>query len=738
MTSADDPRAPRGLLTRAAQLAVGRRRAVLVVSGLVFAIAGALGAGVAERLSTGGFDDPESEATRTSAYLEKVFGVEDPDIVLLVTAATGSVDDAPVARKGRQLTRQLAAEEGVAAAFSYWSLGSPPPLRSHDGSQALILGRIPGTQNEVNKILDDLSPKYGASNGVVTVDVGGFGEVFRQVTHQIESDLVRAEIIILPVSFILLLFVFRSFVAALLPLAVGGLAVVGTLVILRALASVTEVSVFALNLTTGMGLGLGIDYSLFIVSRFREEMGSGRPPDEAVAAAVETAGRTVVFSGVAVAASLSALLVFPIVFLRSFAYAGIPVVVLCGLASILTLPALLAVLGENVDKWSIRKRPPVAIGTGFWHRVAMAVMRRPVPVAAVVVLFLLALGAPFLRARFGLPDDRVLPSSAAARATHDQIRANFAGNEAFAMSVVAKGVDARSEARREIGRYAERLSAIRGVVRVDSAVGSYSDGRRLFYDETLASRFAAPDDTYLSVVLAPDVEPYSRRAEEIVNMIRSGPAPFDVQVTGASAALVDGKEAVFSKFPWAVGIIVVVTLVTLFMLFGSILVPIKAVVLNLLSLTATFGAMVWIFQDGNLSGILDFTSTGSIVLSNAILMFCIAFGISMDYEVFLLSRIKEEYDKTADNTLAVAVGLERTGRLVTAAAILLAAVFLAFATSGVSIIKMFGLGLALAVVMDATLVRAALVPAFMRLAGRANWWAPAALRRLHTRFALSG
>ena len=728
----------KGLLRRAGRFAVSHRRPILYVSVVVFFVAGAAGAGVAQHLSTGGFDDPDSESTRASEIVEGIFGVEEPDIVLLVTSATGSVDDPQVARAGAALTEELGAEKGVAEVFSYWSLGSLPPLRSHDGSQALVLGRIPGTQNEVNQVLDELTPEYTRTDKHVAIEVGGFGEVFRQVTHQIESDLVRTEMIIFPISFILLLFVFRSPIAALLPVAVGGLSIVGTLVILRLVASVTEVSIFAMNLTTGMGLGLGIDYSLFIVSRFREEMAAGHTSDEATRIAVETAGRTVVFSALAVGASLSALLVFPIVFLRSFAYAGIPTAVFCALGSVLTLPALLATLGKNVDKWTVGKRKPTEIGTGFWHRVALMVMRRPLPIALAVVAFLLILGAPFLRARFGLPDDRVLPRSASARVVHDKIRANFSGNEAFALSIVATDVGNPAAQLRQIDGYASKLSELEGVARVDSMAGSYSGGSRLFFDESLARRFGTDDAVRFSVVLDPGLDAYGPRAERIVDIIRTGPAPFDIQVTGASARLVDGKEAVFARVPLALTIMMVVTLITLFMLFGSVLVPIKAIVLNLLSLTATFGAMVWIFQDGNLSGLLDFTSTGSLIMANAILMFCIAFGLSMDYEVFLLSRIKEEYDKTGDNTHSVAMGLERTGRIVTAAALLLAAVFLAFATSGVSVIKMFGLGLALAIVMDATLVRAALVPAFMRIMGRANWWAPEPLRRLHARYALSG
>ena len=371
----------------------------------------------------------------------------------------------------------------------------------------------------------------------------------------------------------------------------------------------------------------------------------------------------------------------------------------------------------------------------MWHRIATFVMRRPWPIAVSVVAVLLLLGAPFLGARFGLPDDRVLPESASSRQVQDQIRANFSSQEASAISVVAVGAGPAGPGRdAEVDRYAAELSDLEGVARVDASTGSYQGGRTVFPPTPASARFSGPDGTWLAVV--PSVEPISAEGERLVQDVRSTSAPFETLVTGRSAELVDSKASVFSRLPLAAAIIAVVTFALLFLMTGSVLVPIKAIVLNLLSLTATFGAMVWIFQDGNLSGLLGFTATGTLDTSMPILMFCIAFGLSMDYEVFLLSRIKEEYDRTGDNLASVAMGLERTGRIVTAAAALLSVVFIAFATSGITFIKMFGVGMALAVVMDATLIRAALVPAFMRLAGKANWWAPRPLRRLHDRLGL--
>jgi putative drug exporter of the RND superfamily len=715
---------------------VRRRRAVLIASLALFALAGALGAKVAEHLSTGGFESPNSESTRTAAAIEKAFGARNPDILLMVTARHGFVDDPEVAAQGRALTEQLAAEKGVGRVVSYWSLGGAPPLRSTDARRALVLATLDGKQNAQNKTLDGLTPRFTRSDSVVTVGVGGYAEVFRQVTHQVEKDLVRAEMIVAPLLLILLLIVFRSAVAATLPLGVGAIAVVGTLFVLRALSAVTEVSIFAMNLTTAMGLGLGIDYSLFIVSRFREELAAGRSVEDAVARAVATAGRTVVFSAIAVAASLAALLVFPLVFLRSFAYAGIPVLALAGGAATVVLPAALAVIGTRIDRLSIIKRKAKPAGEGLWHRIAITVMKRPVPIATAVVAFLLFFGSPFLHIKLGLPDDRVLPRQAAGRKIHDAIRANFAGNEAFPIWIYAPGVDP-AQRPGDVAAYAAALSKMKQVGRVDAATGSYVNGGRLFYAPQIAKRYSAPGATYFSAVLKGSAEPQSTQAEDLVRTIRRGPGPFKVEVTGASAALVDGKRVVFSRFPLGAAIITLITFIVLFLSFGSVLVPIKALLLNLLSLTATFGAMVWVFQEGHFSTQLAFTPTGSILLANIILMFCIAFGLSMDYEVFLLSRIKEEYDLTGDNTASVAVGLERTGRIVTAAAALIAVVMIAFSTSYVSFIKMFGVGLALAVVMDATLVRAALVPAFMRLMGKANWWAPAPMRRIHERFGFS-
>ena len=703
---------------------------------VVFFIAAALlGGGVASRLGSGGFDDPASESSRATDVIKRDFGKQQPDLVLLVTARRGTVDDADVQAEAEALATRLAAEKSVARSVSYWGAGSPPPLRSKDGRQALVLASLRGDEDKVLDAAGDLSPRYTRDDAAITVRVGGFGEVFRQVNSQVEEDLVRAELIAFPITLLLMVLVFGSVVAAGLPLVVGALAIVGTFLVLLIISSLTDVSIFALNLATGMGLGLAIDYSLFVVSRYREELHNGRAPYDAVVRTVQTAGKTVAFSALTVAVALAALLVFPLAFLRSFAYAGIGVALLAGVGAVVSLPALLAVLGPRVNSLRVLRRDPKPVGEGVWHRIATVVMRRPVPIALGVTAFLILLGLPFLRIQFGLPDDRVLPTSASSRQVQDDIRSRFASNEAFTLQVVAIDVGAPAARTDEIDRYAAALSQTPGAARVDALTGSYIKGQQVAGPGPITARFVARDATWLSVV--PAVEPYSDAGERLAKSVRNVPAPFPVLVGGNSAELVDSKASLFSRLPLAAGLIALATFVLLFLMFGSVLVPIKALILNVLSLSATFGALVWIFQDGHLSGVLDFTPTGTLPATVPLLLFCLAFGLSMDYEVFLLSRIKEEHDRTGDNTRSVAVGLERTGRIVTAAAVLISVVFIAFATSGVSFIKIFGLGLTIAVLMDAFVIRATLVPAFMRIAGEANWWAPVWMRRLHNRIGIS-
>jgi RND superfamily putative drug exporter len=706
------------VFSRIGRLAVRRRRLVLALSVLFVVAAGAGGAGAFSSLEDGGFDDPDSESVWASEYLEDELGASEPEVVLLVEAIGGDDVDAPeVASAGAALSESLVAAPHVATVQSYWTLDRAPPLRSTDGRAALVVVDLDGTDDQIEDAAARIEDTYAGERGPISVAMGGSDAIDEAIGDQLESDLARAESLAIPATLVLLIVVFGGVVAASLPLAIAVVSVTGTFLSLYLIAQVTDVSLYSINLTTALGLGLAIDYSLFIVSRFREEQAAGRSSDDAVVRTVETAGRTVAFSALTVAASLSALLVFPLFFLRSFAYAGMAVVLTAAAGSLLTLPALLAVLGPRVNAWSVRRRRPgvrPAGAGGFWHRLAGAVMRRPIPVATGVVVLLLILGTPFLRLNPGLPSYEALPESSEARQVADTLAHGFAGNQSEQFGVVMPDVDAPGTDAAQVETFAGDVRGLDGVAEV--------------------SVQAADPGSWLAVV--PSVVLHSPEGEDLVEDIRALHPPFEFGVEGGAAELVDTKAAIYDRLPLALGIVGVATAVLLFAVFGSILVPIKAIVLNLLSLTATFGAMVWIFQDGHLSGILDFTATGQLDVAMPVLMFCIAFGLSMDYEVFLLSRIKEEHDRTGDNTGAVAAGLERTGRLITAAALVLAISFAAFGASGMSFMKLMGIGLALAIVMDATVIRGLLVPAFMRLAGEANWWAPAPLKRLQARWGL--
>ncbi len=591
-----------------------------------------------------------------------------------------------------------------------------------------------------------MSPLYNVDNGVISTDVTGEVEVTRQISDQAEKDLARADLLTAPLTFVALVVVFGSLVAAGLPLAVGILAVLGTFVVLKALAQFTDVSVFSLNLTTGMGLGLAIDYSLFVVSRYREELGRGVSPPVAVGRSMQTAGRTVAFSAGTVAISLAVLAIFPMPYLRSFSYAGVAVVALAAFSSIVVLPSVLAVLGPRIEKGRIFKVRDATDG-GFWRHQADRVMRHPVPYALAVSLVLILLAIPFFHVDVGLPDDRVGPEEhdepGRDRRSATQLRKSrsrrIAGTDPERRRGEGQGRDRqvrkgslepqRSGARRRGDRLLRRRRRRRQARPALCGPASAPRAREALRRPAGRFRHVSLGRPERRALLA-------RRREAGKGRPRRSHAVQNVEVAGLSAQLVDTKHAVISRLPIAIGFIALATFVLLFMMTGSILVPVKALALNMLSLTATFGATVWIFQDGHLSDLLGFTPTGTIDVFTPILMFCIAFGLSMDYEVFLLSRIKEEYDLEHDNEHAVAIGLAKTGRIVTAAALLLTIVFAGIATSQVALLKAFGIGLALAVLVDAFLIRATLVPAFMRLAGRLNWWSPKWLRRWHLRFGI--
>lgn len=688
-----------------------RRKWLVLASALGFVTtAVALGSGVVNRLSGSTLNDPRSASTHAAQALTRDFHAGVPNLVLLVKSPAGVDSDASTA-SGIALTRRLAKQREVTGIVSYWTSGKPSELRSKDGSEAMILARITGSEDHATARGEDIFRTFTGRTGELNVRVGGSSVVHAAIRGRIQTDLSRAELIVFPVTFVLLVLVFGGVVAALLPLAIGGIAIVGTLLVLRVLTLFTDVSVYSLNVTTGLGLGLAIDYALFVVTRYREELARGMSFEAAIVSSSRTAGRTVAFSAMTVASSLTALLIFPTFFLRSFGYAGIAVILIAGFGALLVLPALLAALGPRINAWQLFQRRPVDATHGAWRTTALAVMRRPIVLGASVIAVLVVVGLPFLNARFSLPDDRVLPRNAETQQTQQMLRTDFASRSSEPILIVApRG----STSRAELAAYVRNLSSLRGVADVQLNVPPHGDG---FW-----------------VTVTPSVDAMSVAAKSLVHEVRAAASPTPVLVGGRTADLVDTQHALRDRLPLA-GLLVVAAMTLLLFLFtGSVVVPVKALLLNLLSLSASFGAMVWIFQEGHLGWLVGHPIvTGTLDTSMPILMFCVAFGLSMDYELFLLSRIKESYDATRDNTLAIAVGLERTGRLVTAAAALIAVVWIAFLSSGVTFIKMLGLGMALAVIVDATLVRGVLVPAFMRLAGDWNWWAPKPLRRLQAR-----
>ncbi|MEI5520900.1 MMPL family transporter [Streptomyces brasiliscabiei] len=719
MTEVNRPPRPGGWT----RFVTARPRLSLLVALVLTALAVVAGSDVADRLGSGGWEDPAAQSTYATKALEREFPDSNPNFLLLVDAGGASVDDPAVAAEARKLTERLAAEKGVTGVGSYWQTGAPA-LRAEDGGEALIAARLTGDETAVNKTLDRVAPEFRGTHGPVEVKVGGILAVRHEMQTIIQEDLLRAELIALPLTLVLLVMVFGSAVAALLPLGVGIVAILGTNAILRGLTEITDVSVFALNLTTAMGLGLAIDYALFIVRRFREELSTGADPLTAVATTLRTAGRTVLFSALTVAVSLAAMMVFPQYFLKSFAYAGIAVVLLAAAAALILLPAALVLLGDRVNAWDLRRllrrrrtsadesASPAKEEGAAWGRMAALVMRRAPYFAVATTAGLLLLGLPFLGVKFGTADDRQLPATAESHVVQQHLREGFPGTPGGGLEVLAEGEVTKTQ----YAAYKERLADLPEVLRVEGPL-------------------VKGDWAYFTV--QPKGEAVDEGAQGLVDDIRALDAPFDTSVTGTAAVLVDTKAAIGENLPWALAFIAIVTLLLVFLLTGSVLIPLQAVLLNALSLTAMFGALVWVFQEGHLSGLLAFTTPGSIETTLPVLMFCVAFGLSMDYGVFLLSRIKEEYDQTGDHTASVRFGVQRTGGLITAAAVILAVVMIAIGTSRVTNTKMLGLGIALAVLMDAMIIRSLLVPAVMRLTGRATWWAPAPLRRFHTRFGLS-
>lgn len=717
-------------ITRLATKQPGRLLFVLGVLVIVFAV---VGGGITERLSVGGFLAPGAESTQVDEILETQFGTGTYGFVLLLEAKEERVDSAVNRPEGQRITEAIENEPGVIEVASFYNVSPPPPptistLQDGQAHFALIAVKLGGTEDEQRATAERLHEAHVGPNDFFDISATGSVEISRIAAEEAERDLQRAELLAAPLTLIGLLVVFRGLRAAVLPLVVAVFAVLGSFFALTIVVQFTDISVFARTLVTALGLGLAIDYSLLIVARFREERGADRSVELAVSRTLQTAGRTVVFSAATVGSSLIGLLVFPVVYLRSFAFAGVAVVTTAALAALLLVPPLLMKFGAKMGA-------APATPNSFWGRQAGRVMRRPVVWLVAVAAILVFLGLPFTGFDPGRIDERVLPADSDARLAAETIQENISWPDVNPIQLVAPEVDPDDQD--EVFAFAKRMWEIDDTLRVDSTIGySRSTGTVATNELTEHFRPLDPDrteGTWFNLVYR--FGPDDPRIEDLVHTLRETDTGFGpLLIGGNDAIVVDTVDVVLARIPAALAVIAVVTLVLLFFMTGSVIIPFKALVLNLLSLTATFGALVWVFQDGNLAGLLGVTPTGRLDVFTPILMFCIAFGLSMDYEVFLLARIKEEFDLSDDNEQAIRVGLGQTGRVVTAAAVLLAIVYIAIATSGVAIVKMFGLGLALAVLTDAFLVRATLTPALMKLAGRSNWWAPGPLRRFHLRW----
>jgi RND superfamily putative drug exporter len=718
------------------------RWVVLVLSFVAVAAAGVWGPGVVSRLSGGGFDDPNSPASTAEQRIAATVGRQDGDIVALYSSRTLTVDD-PAFKAAVEASLGSMPGPDVAQVTTFWATKSPTFVSTDRHSTFAIVRLAAPTREQRDDAYARLADGLHGAGPQVSAQLGGNAAIDTQINEQVSADLARAESLSGPLLTVLLLIVFGSAVAAGLPLLIGAFTVLGSFVALRLLTEVTDVSIFAINIITILGLGLSIDYALFMVSRFREQLRAGDAVPQALAATMSTAGRTVAFSAVTVAVSMTGLLLFPQTFLRSMGYGGIAAVLVAAVTALTVLPALLAVLGHRVDALRLRlprsltarfagrraaragsarieSAPAESARAGGWERLARSVMRRPIGYAAAVIALLAVLGSPFLHVQFGGIDERALPAGAEGRVVAETLARDFPSVNTTPIDVLVDGADAAG-----LAAFSQRVSSLPGVTGVRPVAATES---------------AASADANGTTLLAVDYSggAVDATARDVVTAIRDLPAPAGgrIDVGGVSAQAVDLRASIARTLPWMALLVVSATFVLLFLAFGSLVLPLKAVLMNVLSLGATFGVVTWIFQDGHLADLLRFTSTGTVETTQPILMLAILFGLSMDYEVFLLSRIREQWDATGDNAEAVATGLQRTGRIITSAGLLLVVVIAAFSTSGITFIKLIGVGMAVAIVIDATVVRAILVPATMRLLGRANWWAPAPMARWWRRYGI--
>jgi RND superfamily putative drug exporter len=718
------------------------------------------GLGVFHLTKSGGYDNPASESTQARHLLDTKLGGSFADVIIFMQSQTLHVDDPAFARKAEALLSPLQTYPGVVSLTSYYSTHNQAFV-SRDAHETFALLQLASQdlatkQSEYQRLL----PLLISPSPLITVSEGGDVPVNMAVNQQVNEDLARAEMLTLPILALLLLLVFGGVIAALLPLLTGGAAILGAFTLLRLLTKVTDVSVYAVNVVTMLGLGLAIDYALLIVTRFREELaGLDGDVHEALQRTMATAGRTVIFSALTISTSLMSLLLFPLTFLRSIGLGAISAVMVVMLTSLTLLPSILALLGPRVNAlsftrlWRRRRTTSSAALTehrGSWYRLSEIVMRWPMPVALVVLAVLLVLGWPFLHITFATPDENILPPGQPARVVSQRIAQDFTeqGNAELMIAVALPQQALSAESLSDLNSYVKSIAGLPGVEHITSLVTVEAGMTLAQYQHIYADPSAHPDFALAAQQLARgnltkvtvELQPmdHSDASIRIVNEVRALPT------TGGLKALVDGitpeqidlMSSLETTLPVALLVIVASIFVLLFLMTGSLIMPLKAILLNTLSLSATFGGLVWIFQDGHLQQVLNFQSPGSIDATQPVLIFAIAFGLSMDYEVFLLSRIKERFDQTGNNRLAVSSGLQRTGGLITSEALLLAVVLGAFGMAKIIFIQEIGIGLAIAVVMDATLIRMLLVPSTMRLLGNLNWWAPAPLTWLWQRIGL--
>jgi len=748
------------MLARLGGMLYRTRWLVLFLAFLIVAGAAVFGTGLFGSLKSGGFNDPNSESSRAETLLDAKLGGSTADIIILMSNNSIKATDAAFMDAATQMLAKLKARSDVASVTSYYSTHNAS-LLSRDGHETFAVVQLTA-KDEGTKEKDFKTIQPLITSPVIQTKVGGNVAVNVAVNKQVGSDLERAELITFPIVAILLLIVFGSVVAASLPLLIGGIAIMGAFAILRTLASWTDVSVYAVNVVTMLGLGLAIDYALFIVTRFREELGSDTGDVQgALERTMSTAGRTIMFSGLTISASLLGLLIFPVMFLRSIGMGGIAATLVAMLAALTILPALLAVLGHRINALSLQRlfrrrslsqRYDVSVETrGMWYRISEIVMQHPVVVGLTVLAILVTLGLPFLRVAFATPDVKVLSTQQEARIVSNRLSQDFTqqGNSQLIIALQTPGNALSAANLASIDSYVHSIEGIPGVTSVESVVTLKPSLTLVNYQQlyahpgvnpqltVIAAQLSNGDTTKITVAMKP--ADHSAAADSVVNQVRAIHAPGGLVplVDGVTAYQIDLLASLRATLPYALLVIIVAVSMLLFLMTGSVLMPAKAIVLNILSLSATFGALVWIFQDGHLQNLLGFQSLGSIDATQPILIFAIAFGLSMDYEVFLLSRIKERYDATGDNREAVSSGMQQTGRLITSLALLMAVVFGAFATSQIIFIQEIGIGLAIAVIIDATLVRMLLVPATMRILGKWNWWAPAPLRAVWQRIGLS-